>query len=348
VHPIVLEDLQAILGARLDWERFRRKTVLVTGANGFLPAYMVETLLHLNVLTAMECHVICLVRNRLKAETRFAQYSGRSDLSFVVGNVSEGIPVNRRCDFVIHAASQASPKYYGRDPVGTMTANILGTYHLLNLARDWRSEGFLFFSSGEVYGHVPSEKIPTSETDYGYLDILNPRSCYAEGKRAGETLTVSYTQQFGMPGVIVRPFHTYGPGMAMDDGRVYADFVSDVVNHRDITLHSDGKAVRAFCYLADAVAGFFTVLLKGQTGQAYNIGNPHAMISIGDLAELLAHLSPDLALTVRRSARSGAGYLPSPVSVNSPNVDRAAALGWRPTFSVQEGFERTIRYFTER
>jgi len=348
MHPVVAEDLADIATCPLDWGRFRRKTVLVAGANGFLPAYMVETLLLLNTVAGMDCHVICLVRNLAKARTRFAEYAGRSDLSFVVADVAEGIPVRRRCDFIIHAASPASPKSFGADPVGTMAANLQGTSRLLNLARAWGSGGFLLFSSGEVYGQVPPDKVPTRESDYGYLDILNPRSCYAESKRAAETLVASYARQFQVPGVIVRPFHTYGPGMALDDGRVFADLVRDLVHRRNITLHSDGKAVRAFCYLSDGVRAFFTILLKGQPGQAYNAGNPAAACSIGELADTLVTLFPEWNLRVERSGNPTAGYMPSPISISMPNVDRLTALGWQARYSVREGFARTLRYYTKR
>ena len=346
MHPIVREDLEYIVSAPLDWEQFRGKTVLVTGANGFLPAYMVETLLFLNTTRNFDCHVLGLVRNMARAEARFADYTGRSDLSLIVADVSGEFQIHTACTFIIHAASQASPKYFGCDPVGTMTANLFGTHRLLELARSWSSEGILYFSSGEVYGQVAPDKIPTCETDYGYLDVLDPRSCYAESKRAAETLLVSHARQFSTPGVIVRPFHTYGPGMALDDGRVYADFTSDVINRRNIVLHGDGKAVRAFCYLADAVRGFFTALLKGERGQAYNIGNPAGALSIAELAELLTSFFPDLGLTVNRLNRTTDSYLPSPVSISSPNIDLISALGWQPHFSPKEGFLRTIRYFS--
>jgi UDP-glucuronate decarboxylase len=345
MHQVVQEDLEAVIAAPLEWERFRGKTILVSGGNGFLPAYMVETLLLLNTARQMDCHVICLVRNLDKAQARFSSYLGNSNLSFIVGDISCPVEISRRCDFIIHAASQASPKYYGIDPVGTMTANLLGTAQLLEFARQWRSEGFLFFSSGEVYGQVPAGKIPTRESDYGYIDILNPRSCYAESKRAAETLVVSYAAQHQVPCVIVRPFHTYGPGMSLEDGRVYADFVNDLVKRRDISLHSDGKAVRAFCYLSDATLGFFTILLKGETGQAYNVGNPSAAISIGELAEVVSGLFPAFGLKVNRFGCSAENYMPSPISINSPNIDRISTLGWSPVYGVAEGFRRTVQAF---
>ena len=347
MHSIVEEDLTSVLQAGLDWNRFRNKTVLVTGGSGFLPAYMVETLLLLNARTGTGCRVVCLVRNLSKAAKRFAEYASRTDLILLEGDVSKPFSIPWPCDFIIHAASQASPKFYGVDPVGTMTANLNGTHQLLEMARGWGSEGFLFFSSGEVYGQVDPAHIPTRENQYGYLDCLAPRSCYAESKRAAETMVASYVQQYNLPAVIVRPFHTYGPGMTLDDGRVYADFVNDIVCRRDISLHSDGKAIRAFCYLGDATAGFFTVLLKGRPGQAYNVGNPAGAISIGDLADLLTGLVPELGLKVNRLGKPGGGYLTSPISINSPDIELISQLGWRPAHSPAQGFKRTLRHFTE-
>jgi nucleoside-diphosphate-sugar epimerase len=217
---------------------------------------------------------------------------------------------------------------------------------LLELARRWKVESFLYFSSGEVYGQTPLSAPPAKETDYGYVDILNVRSCYAESKRAAETLGVCYWVQHGVPCKIARPFHTYGPGMALDDGRVYADFVADVVARRNITLKSDGRAVRAFCYLSDAVRGFFTVLFHGIPGQAYNVGNPEGALSILELSELLVGLVPGLQVESNVGMRE-AGYLQSPIASNVPDVSLLAALGWRPRYSPSVGFARTIEYFRE-
>ena len=346
-HPIVEEDLKRIAGFELNWSEFSGRTVLISGANGFLPAYMVETLLYLNENRYGEpTQVIGLVRNRERAEARFAAYRGRTDLRLLVQDVCEPVELDEQIHFIVHAASQASPKYYGTDPVGTLSANTVGTYNLLQLARDKAIARFLFFSSSEVYGRSEPGAGAITEDTYGYLNPLEVRSCYAESKRMGETMCASWHVQYGVPTVIVRPFHTYGPGMRLDDGRVYADFVSDVLHNRDIQMRSDGRSMRAFCYLADAVTGFFTVLQKGAAGTAYNIGNDGGEISIIDLAKLLVGLAPDRSLKIVHQAPTvNLGYLASQVTRNYPDISRVRSLGWWPTTGVGEGFARTLRSF---
>jgi nucleoside-diphosphate-sugar epimerase len=187
--------------------------------------------------------------------------------------------------------------------------------------------------------------MPLNETGYGYLDPMNLRACYAESKRMAENMCVAWSHQHGVPVKIVRPFHTYGPGMRLDDGRVFADFVSDIVHRRDITLTSDGSAKRVFCYLADATAGFFTVLLKGRDREAYNIGNDREEVSILHLAQTLAGLFPERGISVRHGSAAGGAYMPSPVSRSCPDISKARALGWEPRYSIRDGFERTIRSY---
>ena len=346
-HPVIEQDLRRIAGSELPWEDFAGSTVLVSGAGGSLPAYMVETLLYINERgDSPETRVIGVVRDRQRAEARFGAYQGRGDFHLLVQDVCEPVDPGEPVDFIIHAASQASPKYYGADPVGTLSANTIGTSNLLRLARDNNVRRFLFFSSSEVYGRPESDCGRIAEDAYGYLDPLDVRSCYAESKRMGETMCASWHSQFGVPAVIVRPFHTYGPGMRLDDGRVYADLVSDVLNGRDIELRGDGRAMRAFCYLADAVAGFFTVLLGGAAGTAYNIGNDEGEISIGDLAELLAGLASGRRPRVMPGAHcADPGYLTSHESRICPDISRARGLGWRPVTGLREGFTRTLRSF---
>lgn len=343
-NRIIGEDLQFITGQPLPWEKLEGCTVLVSGAAGFLPAYMVETILFLNETKFKKpALVIGIVRNFKRAEERFAFYKQRKDLQLIQANINELPEIGREIHYIIHAASQASPKYYSTDPVGTLMPNVIGTFKLLELARKNPLECFLFFSSGEVYGVVSPQHIPMKEDDYGYVDPATVRSCYGESKRMGETMCVSWYHQYGVPAKIARPFHTYGPGMDLDDGRVFADFVRDVVNGRDITMTSDGSAIRPFCYLSDAIAGFFTVMLKGKNGEAYNVGNQYEEISIMQLAQTLVDLFPEKGLRViSRPDTENVTYMKSNIPRNCPEISKIKSLGWDPHITVLEGFKRTI------
>jgi UDP-glucuronate decarboxylase len=345
-NPIVDEDLQFILSQKLPWYKLEGKTVLISGVGGFLSTYMVKVLLYCNEKNGSKIKVLGMVRNKEKALAKFSEYVGKNNFELIIQDVCDPVTIRQKVNYIIHAASFASPKYYGKDPVGTLSANVLGTYNLLQLAKKNKIEAFLFFSSGEVYGEVDQHCIPTKEDDYGYVDPLDVRSCYAESKRMGETMCVSWWHQYGLPAKIVRPFHTYGPGIRLDDGRVFADFVSDIVNNRNIVMKSDGSAIRAFCYLADATVGFFQVLLEGHNGEAYNVGNDRGEISVLDLANLLVNLFPEKNLSVIRDEQSTEiGYLKSKITRNCPDISKIRSLGWQSRFSLEEGFKRTIRSY---
>lgn len=346
-HPVVSADLDQILAARLPWEMLHGKTVLVAGAAGFLPAYMVKTLLHLNNRNpSANIRVIALVRDTEKARKRFSAFASRPDLEIWQADISRPLDYPGQIDIVIHAASQASPKYYGTDPVGTLSANVLGTYHLLELAAEKQVSRFLYFSSSEVYG-IPPDPSRIREDQYGPVDPTQVRSCYAESKRMGETICVSFMAQKKVPVFLVRPFHTYGPGLKLDDGRVFADFIASIVQRRDISMNSDGAAVRSFCYLADATIGFFTVLLKGSPGLAYNVGNPECSVSIKELAQTLVGLYPELGLKAVFRAPESSGYLASGFQQLCPDISRINALGWKPETDIPAGFRKTVDSFSD-
>lgn len=341
---MVEQDLAQIAAARLPFSKLAGKSVLVTGAAGFLPAYVVETLLYLNERRGLGIRVIGLVRRMANARRRFAHYRGRRDLRLIAGNAARPPRLPGPVSFILHAASQASPKFFGPDPIGTLAPNVLGTAALLELARR-KKAAFLFFSSSDVYGQATARRL--REEQAGIVDPLDPRSCYAEAKRMGETLCASWHRQHGVRAVIARFFHTYGPGMALDDGRVFSDFVADVVAGRDLVVRGDGKAVRSYCYLADAAAGCFATLLKGEPGCAYNVGNDRTVTDVWGLAQRLARLFPQKRLSVVRSPRCrGSSYQVTPYHRFCPDVSRLRALGWTPRHGLDSGFRRTVEFYS--
>jgi UDP-glucuronate decarboxylase len=230
-HSTVREDIGRVLAADLPWGNLAGKTVLVSGAAGMLPAAMVDVLMSAQAGSKnIDVRVIALVRSRERAESRFKHWLQNDNFSLLEQDVIQPLQPGLRPELIVHAASQASPKFYRPDPVGTILPNVMGTLNLLNLARQISAERFLFFSSAEVYGHFGNAPSTTDESTYGSLDPNDNLSCYGESKRMGEALCSAYALQYGVPAVIVRPFHTYGPGMKLNDGRVFADFVRDVVS----------------------------------------------------------------------------------------------------------------------
>jgi dTDP-glucose 4,6-dehydratase/UDP-glucuronate decarboxylase len=237
-----------------------------------------------------------------------------------------------------------------------MDANVYGLRSLLEYCKKQKDngkpvDGFLFFSSSEVYGDPSQKNIPTPETYNGYVSCTGPRACYDESKRYGETLCVNFARQYGLPVKIARPFNNYGPGLKITDKRVLPDFARDVIAGRDITLLSDGSPTRTFCYVADAVIGYFKILLRGQKGQAYNIGVEKPEISMLDLAELVAELAKDLldykgkVIYQKASERD---YLIDNPNRRCPNIAKAMAeLSYNPSIALEEGLRRSLIWYYE-
>jgi nucleoside-diphosphate-sugar epimerase len=347
-NKIIREDIEFIVSHNLPWDRFNNATVLISGANGFLPAYMVETLLYLNDKYDKKIKVIALARNREKTLKRFYHHKNRNDLEFIFQDVCEPVKIkkNKKVDFIIHAASQASPRYYETDPIGTLSANIIGTINLLKIAEKEHCKGFLYLSTGGVYGRVEENHIPMKEDDYGYLDPTDIKACYNESKRMGENICVSWFHQYGIPTVIVRISYIYGPGMHLNAERVFPSFVSDVVNHRDILIASDGSATRSFCYIADATLAFFTVLLKGRNGEAYNIG-AEKETSILELANVLVRLFPENNIKIIKNPAKQPVNTRSLIQRSLLDISKIKSLGWEPAFDLDKGCQRTMLSYKE-
>lgn len=346
-NSVIESDLKYIIGADLPWELLKDKTVLISGASGFLASYMVETLLYLNEVRGYNIKILGLVRNIEKARKNFFLYNEDKNLVLISQDICDEIKIDESVNFIIHAASQATPKIFSKDPVGTINPNVIGTNNLLKLAAEKKVELFLFFSTSGVYGFVDEKSYPIKEDCFGALNPMDIASCYLESKRMGENMCVAWMNQFDIPVKIVRPAITYGPGIRLDDGRSFADFISNIINHKDIELFSDGKAIRNFCYIADAILGFFTVMLKGKVGEAYNVATDEE-ISILDLAKLLVEkVFPERNLKVVIKTDVSKNYLRMNFSRTTVDISKAKALGWELNFPLEEGFKRTVRSFEE-
>lgn len=337
---ILAEDLSGILAAELPWKALYGSQILVTGASGFIGGHIVEALAWLN-----RCHpnaglrIHALARNLDKLKQRLPWLSIPGEVTPAIQDVASVWHANTPTDFIIHAASPASPKHYLLNPVDTIRANTDGTRLLLELAKEQHAT-LLFLSSGAVYGANPLSENPIRETDFGSEDPLSPRACYSESKRLAETLCRAYHTQFGVDAKIARISHCYGPGMRPDDGRAIADILADILNNRCVQLESDGSATRPFCYVSDTVQGLFHVLLKGRAGEAYNVGETQE-ISILNLAQKMINAAGKKRhLTVNTQNQSAIARAPR--DCGHFNIDKIKAIGWAPVVDLDTGLARML------
>ena len=344
MNKVISEDLDFILNSHIDLEKFKNKTVLITGAAGMLLSYMVYALLRLDELDSeFNVTVIALINDKEKAKKRFGHFIESKHLKLFEHDLASSIyKISDDIDYIIHGASFASPHYFRANPVAVLLPNVIGTYHLLELAKSKRVKSFLFISSGAVYGKsVGKEKV--KENDYGYLDPLDVISCYGESKRMGENMCKCWQEQFGIPVKIARPAHIYGPTMDIEnDSRVFANFVNNAVKGQNIVMKSDGSARRSFCYIADATTAFFKVLLDGADGEAYNVGNDAAYVSIKELAEIFISVLPEKKLKVILEKREDKNE-EEKMLMSSEKIE---GLGWQCSFSIPQGIKRTVRSFS--
>lgn len=341
---IIQEDLEDIYCRNIPWSRLENKTVLITGAYGMLASYMVFELMYLNEIKGIPVKIIAVGRSKEKFVKRFGDVQRCEYLKFFTSDLNDELQIDEKVDFIIHAASFASPEYYSVCPVEVLKPNIIGHYHLLELAVYNNVEGYLLFSTGDVYGHV-SGRDKICENDYGSLDTLDIHSCYGESKRMAETMCKAWFHQKGVPVKIARICHTYAPTMDIEaDPRVFASFVKDVVHGQNIIMKSDGSAKRSFCYIADAIAGYFLILLCGQNGEAYNVCNSNSFCSIRELAEILVDLYPEKGLKVVRAERNKEDIYVENRAANNIPVDssKLEALGWEARYGIKAGFRKVI------
>lgn len=347
-NSIINQDVDYIIKTvGKDWKKLEGKTLLLTGASGFLPSYFVETIAVFNQSVFKNpCQLLAISRSTPTSRSRLVAFQNNPHIKLLAHDVSKPFPIDDSVDFIIHAASRASPRDYRGHPLDTIDTNINGTRYLLEYARQNPVKSFLFFSSGEIYGNPPTEYIPTPETYLGNVDPSSPRACYTESKRLAETLCSTFYREYGVPVKIVRPFHVYGPGQRLDDGRVMADFLNNGLHHQPIVLLSEGKAKRAFCYIADATVGFWKALLSEHHGEVFNIGNDHPEISMADLAKLFSKLFDNLEVEFQISEKNK--YLTHSPERCCPDISKAQKmLRYQPRFGLEEGIKRTIQWYRE-
>lgn len=347
-NPIILSDMEDIYSRHIDFKKIQNKTILVTGAYGMLASYLVFFFIYLNEFQDFNIHIVAQVRNEEKARKIFGIYGSKSYFHIYTKSLLEPWEDAEKADYIFHAASLANPQCYTTCPVEVAEPNAIGTYYLLNYAIKQKVQGILLFSSGDVYGKISGvENI--SEKDYGIMDPLDIHSCYGESKRMLETWGSLFAYEYNVPVTIARIAHTYGPTMDINhDPRVFASFMKAAIQKEDIVMYSDGTTKRPFCYIADAVAAFLTIILKGKAGEAYNLVNSKEFLSIRDLATLISSLPESHPLKVIMAKRdSNDGYLENKNNAaNKPIERKLKELGWECHYTAKSGFKRVYDYLS--
>jgi UDP-glucuronate decarboxylase len=334
------------------------KRVLLTGGAGFLGYYLVQTIVEWN-RRAPEAEGVALTvaDNYIRGVPSWLGALADIKLRLSAQDVTLPLPdALGDFDYVIHAASIASPTFYRQHPIATMDANVTGLRLLLERIRRQQDgghpvSGFLFFSSSEIYGDAESSAIPTPETYPGRVSSTGPRACYDESKRYGETLCVNFAQQYGLPVTMVRPFNNYGPGLKITDRRLIPDLARDLLEGRDLVLHSDGSPSRTFCYVADAVIGYYRILTNGRPGEAYNIGAQSPEVTTAEMAERVATVGRELfgySGRVVRTPSSDGRYLTDNPQRRCADISKARSeLGFAPEIALDDGLRRTLLWYAD-
>ena len=357
---VVEKDLIYIISNLKDeFNKLSGKNLLITGGAGFLGYYLIKSILYWNDCKKNKNPIkLYIYDNFIRGFPKWiTMLKSRNDINIVKHNISNPLPKhNILFSYIIHAASIASPVYYRLHPIETMDANVQGLRKLFDYTLKQQKtiqpvESFLFFSTSEIYGNPTSDYIPTPETYRGNVSCTGPRACYDESKRYGETLCVNFAKYYNLPIKIARPFNNYGPGLKISDRRVISDFARNIFANEDIIMFSDGSPTRTFCYVADAIVGYYKILINGFKGEAYNIGSEKPEISIKEFAELMIYLGKKhfgYTGKIIHKISKYQEYLTDVPNRRCPDITKAKSqIGYFPSINIDEGLLRTMYWYRD-
>ena len=359
-YDVIQTDLEYICASLVEeMDKLSGKRLLIAGGAGFLGYYLVQSVLYWNNLNSDKKPIQLIVYDNFMRGVPDWLSSLKDDSNLVVEKYDVINPLPNHIgdlNYIIHAATIASPIYYRRHPIETMDANVYGLRHFLDYSLEQKRkgkplDGFLFYSTSEIYGDPTPENIPTPEDYRGNVSCTGPRACYDESKRYGETLCVNFAHQYELPIRIARPFNNYGPGLKITDRRALPDFARNVLNGEDIVLLSDGAPTRTFCYVADAIVGYFKILIQGKDGESYNIGMDKPEISVKELAERVIDIARELFSYQGKlifQLSDDKHYLTDNPNRRCPIIDKARKdLKYSPTIQLDDGLKRSLLWYAD-
>ena len=339
-------DVELILAQASNWHEFLDKTILITGSTGRLGMYFVEALAEVNIRWNLNLRIIAQVRNQAKAEEVLNQTLNLPFIDLLIQDIVDPINFDGPIDYVFHTAGPASPQQITSNPADTLWEHICGTRNVLECARDRDAKRILYISTAEIYGNWVSEE-EIGENDMAPLHCDNPRASYPVAKRACETMLASYKSQYDIDYRCFRLSHTLGPGIVLDDGRAFAEFIHNVLVGDDIVLHSDGSSIRSYTYTADAVGAMLLAFTKGRNNH-YNVANNQNQISIYELAKLIAGLGLGKAVKVIRAEEAKSEYNYLNYKLGMLDTSKIKNLGWEPKVGLKDTFRWTMESIIQK
>ncbi len=339
------EDLDNILSSEIPWQELQGKSLLLTGASGLIGTVLVDALMKWNRQVEQGVTIYAVGRSEQRIKERFADYLGNPYFKFIIWDVNEPAALTVCVDYVIHAASNTHPKAYATDPIGSIMTNLLGLRNVLDFAHQSQAKRVMFLSSVEIYGKAYREEDVFTEDYCGYIDCNTLRAGYPEGKRAGEALCQAYIEKYGIDIVIPRLSRVFGPTMKDSDSKAMAQFIRNAVKEEPIILKSAGRQRFSYCYAADAVSGLITVLLNGQCGEAYNIGQMDKVLSLREIAEVLGELAGNGVMIELPEQMEVKGYS---TAVNAIlDTEKIEGLLWESKTDIISALQRTVEILKE-
>ncbi len=335
------EDISYVCSLDLPWQQLENKSIMISGATGMFGRFLIDTIMKKDI----HCHIYALGRNKEKAQDKFRSYWDSPDFDFVQCDINQPIEVSYDVDYVFHAASNTHPVAYATDPIGTITANVMGTYNLLEYASNHNCQRFVLASSNEIYGENRGDVELFDESYCGYIDSNTLRAGYPESKRCAEALCQAYKKQKGLDVVIARFTRSYGPSLLKTDTKALSQFIRNGLNKEDIVLKSEGTQYYSYTYVADAISGLLTILLKGESGQAYNIADIQSDIMLKDLAQIIASEAGTAVVFDLPDATEAAGF--SKATKARLDSTKLQQLGWHAHYTIEEGMHRTLEVLRE-
>ena len=321
------------------WHSLNGSSILITGATGLIGSALTDVLCCAQSLGLAEMKIYAASRNLERMQERLKAWN---ELTFIQYEAAEELEWEQRFDYILHCAGNGQPGDIAREPVETMMASIIGLHHLLeHMKKSGGESRMLYVSTSEIYGTRSSGAAEWyAEEDYGRLDILNVRACYPSVRRAAETLSVSYIEEYGLDIVIARPGHIYGPNVIDRDNRVYAQFIRDALAGRDIVMKSQGKQLRSYCYVLDCVTAMLTILVSGEKGSAYNISNTESVVTIRELAEEIAGQAGRKVVCTQATDLEKKSY--NLMDVSALNAEKLESLGWQGRYNLKAGVKAVL------